>query len=289
MATFDSWEAAVHPPEDYLMHFRTKGSKNGVRRYQNEDGTWTELGLEERRAREGWGETKKARRLQRKMDRIEKRKVRKAAKADARAKRAEVRAKRNVKNLTDAELKKRIERLKMEDEYRKLNRNPVIETGAKLINGYFKMKNDRIEREYKRYKMENERLTARKDLINAKARKAEARNEFIDTVLPGSKGKNNARANFLKAKNDRSKNTIRGAISSTVGNMIRKAGSNFVKDMPEHSMLISGAKKVGKAAKKVGRTVEKVVNNDDVYVKNMLGTYKKPKKKKKAPDNPLKG
>ena len=34
---------------DYLAHFRTKGSKNGVRRYQNLDGTWTELGKERRR------------------------------------------------------------------------------------------------------------------------------------------------------------------------------------------------------------------------------------------------
>lgn len=34
---------------DYLMHFRTKGSKNGERRYQNEDGTWTNLGKERRR------------------------------------------------------------------------------------------------------------------------------------------------------------------------------------------------------------------------------------------------
>lgn len=33
-----------------LMHWRTKGSKNGERNYQNEDGTWTDLGLERRRA-----------------------------------------------------------------------------------------------------------------------------------------------------------------------------------------------------------------------------------------------
>ena len=33
----------------YLMHSRTKGSKNGVRLYQNKDGTYTELGKERRR------------------------------------------------------------------------------------------------------------------------------------------------------------------------------------------------------------------------------------------------
>lgn len=36
--------------EYYLVHSRTKGSKNGVRRYQNPDGTGTPLGLERRRA-----------------------------------------------------------------------------------------------------------------------------------------------------------------------------------------------------------------------------------------------
>ena len=34
---------------DYIAHFRTKGSKNGVRLYQNKDGTYTELGKERRR------------------------------------------------------------------------------------------------------------------------------------------------------------------------------------------------------------------------------------------------
>ena len=31
---------------NYLMHYRTKGSKNGIRRYQNEDGTLTAEGRE---------------------------------------------------------------------------------------------------------------------------------------------------------------------------------------------------------------------------------------------------
>ena len=35
--------------QDYLMHYRTPGSRNGVRRYQYPDGTWTELGKERRR------------------------------------------------------------------------------------------------------------------------------------------------------------------------------------------------------------------------------------------------
>ena len=35
--------------QDSLMHYGTPGMKKGVRRYQNEDGTWTELGKERRR------------------------------------------------------------------------------------------------------------------------------------------------------------------------------------------------------------------------------------------------
>lgn len=35
---------------NYLMHYRTKGSKNGERLYQYEDGRWTPLGLERRRS-----------------------------------------------------------------------------------------------------------------------------------------------------------------------------------------------------------------------------------------------
>lgn len=39
--------------EDYLAHSRTKGSKNGIRLYQNKDGTWTELGKARRRKGDG--------------------------------------------------------------------------------------------------------------------------------------------------------------------------------------------------------------------------------------------
>lgn len=44
--------------DDFLMHYRTPGSKNGVRLYQYPDGTWTELGKERRRV----GRNKKSKR-----------------------------------------------------------------------------------------------------------------------------------------------------------------------------------------------------------------------------------
>ena len=75
--TFDGWDT----PQNSLMHFRTKGSKNGVRRFQNEDGSWTPLGLRERKEREGWGETRKERRAQRQLARAERHQARREARA----------------------------------------------------------------------------------------------------------------------------------------------------------------------------------------------------------------
>ena len=157
MTTFDGWDARLYGDamalpggqlsENELMHFRTKGSKNGVRRYQQPDGTWTPLGLRERKEREGWGESRKERRAEKRVAKSEKRVAkltRKQEKRDARAarrkERAEAarkaRAKHDVSQLTDEELKKRIERVKMEQEYRELTRSPVLKAGAKIVNNY---------------------------------------------------------------------------------------------------------------------------------------------------------
>lgn len=43
----------------YLIHYGIEGQKWGVRRFQNEDGTYTSDGLERRRTREGYRELKR--------------------------------------------------------------------------------------------------------------------------------------------------------------------------------------------------------------------------------------
>ena len=227
MTTFDGWEEQLYGyrlsyGQDSLAHFRTKGSKNGVRRFQNEDGSWTPLGLKERKAREGWGE----KRAERKKERISR----------LNARRERIR-KPNVKNMTDAELEKKIARAKLEMEYKELTRSPAVKAGISLVHRYLKYKESKAlaEKERRDEMRKNKQLeinatNAKASLIKAKADKIGARKK--------------ARADFLKAKTERSKNTIRGAISSTLGNIIRKEGSRTVNGMSNDSLVLRGANKV---------------------------------------------
>lgn len=255
--TFDGWDAQLCAVDlsygqDSLMHFRTKGSKNGVRRYQEEDGTWTPLGLKERRVREGWGERIARRREERRAARAERRAARAAARSEnfARAKqyqqeKAEERRKRNPKRLTDAELKKGIERLKMEQEYRELNRSPLLKTGEQIVNAYFNAKAKKAEAEAKRSELVFKDRESAAKLLEAKAKLQSSRNDLINSVT-GTKRKE-ASANYLKAKTERSKNTIRGAMSATVGNIIRKEGSRMVKEMDNSgSIVFRGGRAAGR-------------------------------------------
>lgn len=222
---------------NHLNHFRTKGSKNGVRRYQNEDGSWTPLGLKERRAREGFGERLAKRR--------EERAQRRAA---AREYISEQRKKRNPKYMTDEELQKGIERKKMEQEYRELNRSPLLKTAQGLIEGYAKSKAEKAQAERQRYQMETQRIQALGNLKKSQAELQAAKNGRIDAFTGTNRLK--SRAEFLKAKDQRSKNTIRGAISRAVGNILGKEGSRFVKEMGDESIVMKGGRKVKSAARK---------------------------------------
>lgn len=165
MTTFDGWNArycgdALALPGDALAHFRTKGSKNGVRRYQQEDGTWTPLGLRLRKAREGWGETRKERkankdvaRKERKAQRAEKKIARKEARHERMVRRKEKFGSNNLKGLTDAEVKKRIARAKLEREYKDLTRSRAVENGMKAVKYLMDAHQRKQERKLERDKM----------------------------------------------------------------------------------------------------------------------------------------
>lgn len=254
MSTFDGWETRLYGdamalPSSELMHFRTKGSKNGVRRYQTESGAWTPLGLKERKAREGWGETKaqkKAAKLQKKQEKRQARKARVAAAKEAYVKR---RAANSVKNLSDAELQQRINRVKKEIEYKELTKSPLVKAGEKLVSSYFESKDKKLDRDLKRAELIVRQQEARQRTLQAKTGLVSARGNILDNIIRGAKY-NTAKTNLINAKADK---TLRGAIRQAVGGVIKKEGERIVKDMGDHSLVMRGGKKIKSAAKKAGR------------------------------------
>lgn len=189
MTTFDGWETQLYGDvialpgqlsDDELMHFRTKGSKNGIRRYQTESGEWTPLGLKERKAREGWGQSRAERKAEKKVARAERKAAkseRKAAKASARAERIaaskERRRKNDLSQLTDDEMRKRLERVKMEQEYKELTKSPVLKAGERIFN----------------------------TILDYKARQTEAKADLAKATLDN----NRVKAEIIKAKEARKK------------------------------------------------------------------------------------
>lgn len=188
MTTFDGWETQLYgdvmalPSGDELMHFRTKGSKNGVRRYQQPDGTWTPLGLKERKAREGWGESRREKRAEKKVAKAERRAAkaeRKSAKTAERAQRMadlkERRRKRDLSKLSDEELRNKIARVKMEQEYKEMTRSPLLKSGEKAVSMLLDYKARKAESEANKLNaiLENNKLKV--DLLRTKADIAKAR------------------------------------------------------------------------------------------------------------------
>lgn len=107
-----------------LYHHGVKGMRWGVRRYQNPNGTLTAAGRKRYQVHRGDSEfTKFVKRHRKKADtaklqRMEKRKADKEAKkqAKAAAKEAEEKAKKPITELSDADLRARVERMRMERE-----------------------------------------------------------------------------------------------------------------------------------------------------------------------------
>lgn len=260
MTTFDGWETQLYGDvialpgqlsEDELMHFRTRGSKNGVRRYQTPSGEWTPLGLKERRIREGWGESRAERKAARRVARAERRAARaerraekysarierKAAKASAKAERIaaekERRRKNNLSQLTDEEMRKRLERVKMEQEYKELTKSPILKTGERIFNSVLDYKARQAEAKVGLAKatLENNRVKAdvirakeaRKKAVydsksaayNAKQAQSEAKKKMWDTKGGLAKERE---AQLINAKTNYRGTTLLGAIGKHANN-----------------------------------------------------------------------
>lgn len=259
MSTFDGWETRLHGdamalPSSELMHFRTKGSKNGVRRYQTESGEWTPLGLKERKAREGWGDGSRAQRraakLERKSARREARKARMATAKEAYIKKL---ASKNVKNLSDDELQKRINRAKKEIEYKELTKNPLLKAGEKLVTSYLESKDRKLEREMKRAELIVRQEEARQKTIASKGALTRARGDILDNVLRGKNYKQ-AKTNLINAKADK---TVRGALRKTLNKIIDKEGDRIVNEMSDRSLVMLGGRKIKAGGKKIKNYVNK--------------------------------
>lgn len=206
---FDDWEG------EYLAHFRTKGSKNGVRRYQTESGKWTPLGLRERREREGWGDGD---RQARKAAKAQKRAERKAARAERIAAYNEQQRKSNVKTMTDDELRAAIERKKMEAEYKELTKSPLLKAGEKLVSGYmdYRVKKDEAENARKKLAIEDKRIDA--EVLKARERTKQTKLEKGKARLEVRGGiKAQRKAELAKAKTEYRGTTLRGNVMRAIG------------------------------------------------------------------------
>ena len=111
-------------PDYVLVHHGTKGMKWGVRRYQNKDGSLTAAGRARQRFR----------------DAIDKRKAKKQAKIDAKNLKRRDREEflerhKPVRMLSDDDLKKRINRLTLEKQYKTLVKDvETVSKGKKILD-----------------------------------------------------------------------------------------------------------------------------------------------------------
>lgn len=241
MATFDGWEEQLYGHRlpnrpDTLCHFRTKGSKNGVRRYQLEDGTWTPLGLKERKAREGWGEQRRAARAERKAARAEK-KATATAERNARIEALKEKRRQNdISKLSDTELQKKLDRVKMEMDYKEMTKSPILKTGERIVKFVldYKVRKTEAEAELQKAVLENNRVRA--DMVRSREMTKKAASDARAAKYNADKAKQEAKekewdvrgglnyerkAALKNAKTNYRGTTIWGAIGKNLNNLTK--------------------------------------------------------------------
>lgn len=250
MATFDGWDT----PQNSLMHFRTKGSKNGVRRFQNEDGTWTPLGLRERKEREGWGDegtSRKERKAQRQLARAERHQARRQARAEASEAAAERRRKNSLKGLTDAELEQKINRLKMEQEYKELSKSPLLKTGEKVVTSILEYQGKKEQREIEKKRQEIQLEQIRTQKIQAKEGSKKAASEAQAAKYEAKKKKFDVKGGLVKERRAQLVNARTNYRNTTIWGAIGKRANNRAKYIQENRMNPIEANKAARTARQM--------------------------------------
>lgn len=174
------------------------------------------------------------RKADREYDKEEKKLIKQEDRENRMAAKAERLAKKranNVKYMSDEELRKRIDRLKLEKEYKDMKRSPLVDQGAKLVGKYIDYKNAQAQREIdlNKQKIEMARIkseTAKsKDRIKITANEAKkAKSETAKTKYDVKGGLKIARKKDLKqVKLDYKNSTIRGGIAKRI-NMALTSG-----------------------------------------------------------------
>lgn len=165
---------------DELYHHGVLGMKWGIRRYQNKDGTLTSAGR------------KKANKLAERYAKITGKKIVKTSKNSSSD---------NVKNMSDAEIHKRIDRLKLENRYKELMGQPISKTPKQISNkGQQYVKNNKNTSFFKKTISSIGRGVQEGISDGAKNVVSKAITRTANKIIFGEKGDNNKRSNKSDTK-----------------------------------------------------------------------------------------
>lgn len=179
MSEFVRWE-------NELYHHGILGQKWGIRRFQNEDGTWTKAGLRQRAKLERYA-LKQNTKIER-------------ARLKEKKKRTKLNSRTRMKDLTNEELQKRIDRMIMEKEYKELhNEVSGITAGKKLVERFLNIFEEHQENKLRSKELDVKALEARSRVKQAKQNAKQAKQNAEQSKQQAKRSKRDREINLKKA------------------------------------------------------------------------------------------